>query len=261
MRGTRILELEGVVNARDLGGLETTDGLRIAERRLFRSGSLHEMTEADRAMLESLGVGTVIDLRSSWERDRNPYRWPEVRLVPAPLVGDERVASIYMRFDAGSLREEDLLDWWGLTRVPDALETHAASIRTIFVTLLELRPNEAALLHCSAGKDRAGLAAAVLLRALGVGMSEILNDFETSNTQLAHLAAELKSRIHSAGGEPLSPTALNSLTGVKREWLIDAFTRLEERHGSFERYLADRAGVEPGDLVGLRNRLLEPASP
>lgn len=251
----RTLRLEGVLNARDLGGLATRDGRRVAPGLLYRSGSLHSMRGADRATLESLQIGTVIDLRSGWERRRDPYDWPRGRVVHAPLIGDDLVASIHARFDEGTLTEEELVDWWGLTRVPQSLETHGDSIRLFFETLLE-GTGEATLYHCTVGKDRAGLVTALLLRCLGVTGDEVAADFALSNVQLAHLADDLARRNRTSAGRPLSRAALHSLTGVRPEWLGDLLRSIDDRFGSVDAYLTERVGLQAGALAGLRGRYL-----
>ncbi len=249
----RILDLEGVLNARDLGGLSTPDGRRVADGMLFRSGSLHRMRGSDRTVLEQAGVRTVIDLRSNWERRRDPYQWSGP-IVVAPLVSDDQVASIHARFDAGTLTETELADWWELTRVPHALESRTGSIKTIFETLLH---GEAGVLfHCTVGKDRTGLVAALILGALDVSASDIAGDFTASTAALAHLADELAARFRTVAGNPLSDTALASLTGVHADWLAGLGNTLRKDHGSVAGYLTGPVGMTARDLETLRSRYL-----
>jgi protein-tyrosine phosphatase len=247
------LDLEGVLNARDLGGLPTADGRRVATGVLFRSGSLHQMRGSDRTVLEQAGVRTVIDLRSEWEIRRDAYEW-DGPIVHAPLVSDDQVASIHARFGAGTLSEADLADWWELTRVPHALETRAGSIRTVFETLLQ--GEIGILFHCTVGKDRTGLVAALILWALGVPARDITEDFTASTAALAHLADDLAERLRAVSGVTPSAKALASLTGVKVEWLDQLIRSIDGRYGSVGAYLTGPIGMSSDDLADLRRRYL-----
>jgi protein-tyrosine phosphatase len=251
----RTVYLEGALNVRDLGGLATADGHHVAERSLFRGASPHQTTPADRAVLQGLGIRTVIDLRSPWERDLEPYEWPGVRLVSAPLVDDEVAASIHRRFADATLTNADLVDWWGLTKVPESLEAQLGSMRTIFSCFLEAGPGEATLYHCRGGKDRTGLVSVIVLGTLGVTRDEVAADFLASNRQLAPMAAEFQERMRASGIE-LSEAAIASLAGVKEEWLSGLYRWIDEHYGSIEGYLRHRVGLDDDDLTRLRDRYL-----
>ena len=233
----------------------------MAGGRLYRSGSLHDMTDDDRSALEALGIRTVIDLRSEWERRQHPYEWPRARIVLAPLIDDELVASINVRFRAGTIPSEELEDWWQLTRVFQAPEEHSSSIRVIFDTLLQAGPGDAVLFHCRGGKDRTGMVSALLLDALGVTREEILADFMLSS-EIAddeRVTENLAVIIDTAGLNSLSEEALSALTGVRREWLDTLFRRIEDRFGSVKGYLTDHVGIDDRALARLREMYLEPA--
>ena len=252
---------ERIRNLRDLGGRVTPDGRRVVKRRLFRSGSLHEITDEDRSALEALGIRTVIDLRSEWERRHQPDEWPGVRIVSAPLVDDQLVASINARFEAGTIPSEELADWWQLTRVFQAPEEHTSSVRVIFDTLLETGPDDAVLFHCRGGKDRTGMVAALVLEALAVTREETLADFMRSNgvADDKGVRGELAAIIAQVGGSSWSDEAILSLTGVRREWLDTLFHRIEDRYGSVTRYLTDHVGIGDRGIARLREIYLEPA--
>ncbi len=256
----RVIRLEKVQNVRELGGLPTTDGGWVAPGRLFRSGTLHEMTEADRAALEGLGIRIVIDLRSAFEQQRQSYDWPAGRKVAAPLADDGAVAVIFGRFQAASLSEQDLEDWWNLTGVFDIPRDHRESLRTVFRTLLEAGPAEGVLYHCTGGKDRTGVVSALVLDGLGVARPAILEDFLLTNAGARARAAEFMEWMERATGRSLTPEAAYWLAGVKEEWLEEFFRRLAGRYGSTAGYLRDELGVGPEDLAVLRRQYLEPAA-
>lgn len=254
---SRVVPLKTVRNLRGLSGLPTRDGRRVAPGRLFRAGSLHGMSEADRAVLESLGVRTIIDLRSLFEQERQSYEWGAGRKVAAPLAHDEVVAAIFRRFVAGSLSEEDLEDWWNLTGVYDIPTDHRESLRTIFVTLLAAGPEEGVLYHCSGGKDRTGIVSALVLDALEVTRPAILDDFLLTNVEARARAAEFVEWMKQATGRALSPEAAYWLAAVKGEWIEEFFRRLVERYGSTAGYLDEELGIGRESLNTLRRLYLE----
>ena len=251
--------LEGVPNFRDLGGAETADGRRVRARRLYRSGSLHEMTEADRTILEDLGIRIVIDLRCEWERLQHPYRWPGVARVAAPLVDDRVVIDMMDRFKAGTVSSEELEDWWHLSRVFQAPEEQVASIHLIFDTLLQPR-DDAVLIHCRGGKDRTGMVSAFVLEALGVQWDQVMADFLRSNeaVQNDRVKREIAAMLARAVTGPVTPEAVASLSGVRAEWLEALFARVAGRYGSVTRYLSDHIGVGEDGMATLRQVYLEP---
>lgn len=255
----RVIPLEKVHNLRELGGLPTADGRRVAPGRLFRSGSLHEMTGSDRAALEARGVSVVIDLRSAFEQARQSYDWPAGRRVAAPLADDGTVAAIFARFGTGGLSEADVEDWWNLTGVFDIPVAHRDSVGVIFGTLLDAGPAEGVLFHCTGGKDRTGVAAALVLESLGVTREAILADFLLTNLGARARAAEFIEWMKRATGRALTPEAAYWLAGVKGEWLEEFFRRVADRFGSVARYLREELGVGPADVAALRAGYLQAA--
>ena len=255
-----VLRMEGVFNIRDLGGIATSDGRRIAPGRLYRSASLHEMTDTDRSAFERLGIGTVIDLRSHWERGRQPYSLEGARMVNAPLVTDERMAAIVARFDGGTLTSDEVEDWWTFAGVYQTPEEHLEAMRIVFDEFVGVPPGEAILFHCRGGKDRTGLIAALLLEALGVPRAGIVWDFLLSNGASDDVAAtEDFARLTAVlGRSGLSRRAIEAMTGVEEDWLQTLLAGICSRYGSVRSYLADTVGIgEPG-LKRLRENYLEP---
>lgn len=252
----RVLHLERVRNARELGGLPTVDGREIAPGRLFRSGSLHEMSEGDRRALESLGVRVVVDLRSRYEQQRQSYEWPAGRKVAAPLADDEIVANIFRRFEAGTLSEMDFEDWWNLTGVFDIPAEHRSSLGAIFAALLEAGPGDGVLFHCTGGKDRTGVAVAFVLSVLGVTREAIVEDFLLTNAEAVARAAEFVEWMRLATGRTMSPERAYWLAAVKREWLEALLQQMADRYGSVAGYLSEQLGIGAAQLARLQDRLL-----
>ncbi len=256
------IRLERVANLRDLGGIPVGRGLRVVAGRIYRSASLHEMTDADRRSLEERRIRTVVDLRSAWEQAHLAYEWPYGRHVAAPLASDESVAAIYRNFMEGTLTEAAMDDWWTTTGVFDAPDEFPQSVRAVFTALLGAAPGEAVLFHCAGGKDRTGAVAALILRALGAAPEAILADFMATNDSLAtpERLEELAARLNRGRDKEISRQALFAISGVQAGWLDIMFGRLADRHGSVEAYLHDALGLTGADLEALRQGYLEPAA-
>lgn len=254
-----VLRLEGVSNFRDLGGRLTIDGSRVAPNRLFRSGSLHLMTDRDRQYLEARGITTVVDLRSPAERRHQPYVWPATTTVPAPLADDRVVADMMRRFEAGMITSAELEDWWSLTRVFQAPEEQVASLRTLFSTLMTLPPDEAVLIHCRGGKDRTGMVAAFILDCLGVRREDIMADFLLTNDAARAEPTDREIAAFFQRFPSFSPEAVAAMQGVRAEWLDTLFGRVAEQYGSVTRYVADHVGIGEVGVQQLRANYLQPA--
>jgi protein-tyrosine phosphatase len=235
----RVLALEGASNVRDLGGWPTSDGRRVRFGRVFRSAALTGLTERDAAVLAATGLRTVCDLRGTREAKAAPSALgglPGVRVRSLPIepsVGASLRDLVATRDATG----EDVLTVMKRAYLAYALEW-SHRYRAIF----ELLQDEGALpllLHCSAGKDRTGFGAALILTALGVPREAVREDYLASNRLWrggAGIAAGLP--------EPVAATLLR----VHGELLDTAFAAIEGAFGGFERYAGVMLGVETGRL-------------
>jgi protein-tyrosine phosphatase len=252
----RIVPLEGGLNFRDIGGYRTEAGRRVRRGLLYRSGSLSGLTEADRTFIEGLGLRTICDLRTTSERTTEPNRWVEataltywsrdydmsfgeLRRVLADGALDAEKARAGMRAAYGHLPFEQ-----------------APAYREVFQRLAA--GETPMIFHCSAGKDRAGTAAALILSALGVPRETVTADYLLSD-QLARSRHER--RAAEDGGEgPASrfdPDVLRIVLGADASYLEAAFAAIEARHGTLEGYLAEALSVDAGQLEKIRALLLE----
>ncbi|WP_280304957.1 tyrosine-protein phosphatase [Nocardia abscessus] len=160
------MHLEGASNARDVGGYRTTDGHMVRTGLVFRSNSLHRLTTADLARLESARVRVVDDLRTGIERTFQPDR------VPASVVSNSRdVFRQDLPMSADAAYEVFISS-------PGANKAFAATLRDI------ISVEGALLYHCTYGKDRTGWMTAVLLTVLGVDRASVNQDFLLSNARL-----------------------------------------------------------------------------
>lgn len=249
----RRIPLEGAMNFRDLGGYRTADGSRTRWGRVFRSDGLHGLTEADRRELAVLGLRTVYDLRRDVERERHPS---------PPLDGSVRSVVLTIGEAAEQPELLDLMLAGQITEADDdfMVEVYGKIVAdhamTFGVLLSALASPDAlpALFHCTAGKDRTGVAAALLLTVLGVDESDVLDDYELSTRyRTERRIAELRPGLEAAG---VDVEKVRPFLSARRPVLEATLRRIHSEHGTVEAYLLEAAGMERETLEELRRLLL-----
>ncbi|NKQ26575.1 tyrosine-protein phosphatase [Streptomyces galbus] len=255
-------ELAGVRNFRDVGGLPTVDGRRVRHGVLFRSGHLAHATAEDAAFLSSLGLHTVFDFRNAADQklEGPDVELPGVRNVNLPLSDPADGAEFWKL-----VRDGDLEQLRALLADGRAADRMIASYRSIIrqrtaehARVLHALADDSvpALMHCAAGKDRAGLSVAVTLLALDVERDAILADYLESN------AKHRRYRVKRSGtaGSAYSPEVmelLSPLFDARAEYLTAAFETIEETWGGVDAYLEQGLGLTPRTRDRLRERLLD----
>lgn len=241
------IALEGLHNTRDLGGLPVGTG-HVRPRRLLRSGMLAPATAADLATLrDDYDVRLVIDLRTDEEAAQWPDPMellPDARLVRLPVfrspAGDaqETIRALGEKIASGELAISDLFANFYPRFVLG--EDGVTAYRGLFRELLELGEG-AALWHCSAGKDRCGLASVLVETALGVPWNLVKKDYLATN--------EL---IEAKG----SAQNMFDVGGVDARYLRTALDAIEETYGSLDAYLAGALDVDNTARAELRHRFV-----
>ncbi|RKN10568.1 tyrosine-protein phosphatase [Streptomyces radicis] len=266
-RWTEEPSLTGVRNFRDMGGLPTADGRRVRRGLLFRSGHLAHATAEDRAFLEGLGLRTVFDFRNAADQ---AIEGPDVavagaRNISLPLTEPDDGAAFWALVREGSVVElrAELTDGRGEARMVAMYRTMILARTAEHGRVLKILSREGlpALLHCSAGKDRAGLTIAVVLLALGVSREVILADYLESNAP--HRRYPVRRGPGAEGWEAGVAEEITRLLApmfdARAEYLTAAFDHIDEDWGGTEAYLSDALGLTPEDRERLDDRLVEDA--
>jgi len=264
MLRARHVPLKGQPNLRDLGGYETTDGRMVKHGRLYRSGELSRLSDADLSTLAGLGIRTVVDFRSASEVEaRGADRVPEgARYLPLRIDHGDLGPVLTRALTTGDVSEMPSHVLAHATRsiVRDASEQYGA-----LFDALEGEDHLPLVFHCTHGKDRAGVAAAVLLMALGVPSETACADYLLSNeyrrAENTRELARLRSGLATTQGIALADVDLSRLEELF--WLQGSYfdamlSEIESRHGSFERYLENGLGVSPKRRNAMRDRFTEP---
>ncbi|MCL1962526.1 MAG: tyrosine-protein phosphatase [Desulfovibrionaceae bacterium] len=229
----RSLRLAGASNFRDLGGYAGADGRSVRWRRLFRSDHLAALTAADAQVLQSLGVTRAFDLRGEAERAATPYHLPGARQYSLPIeptVVQRMKDLLNTGQQITPARTVELMQLTYRAFVHD----NAARFAALFEHLLD--SDEPLIFHCTAGKDRTGFAAALILLALDVPREAVMRDYLLTN--------ELY-RMPAFAGNRVSPEVLNVLWRVQETFLDAALQAVDQDFGGADRYLTRELRLPP----------------
>lgn len=261
----RLVPLQGGRNFRDLGGYRAADGRQVRWKRLYRSGVLTYLTDGDCAYLATLGIRVVCDFRTPSERAQASIRWDA-----------GQTEQLHWEYDTQRFRLSGLLQGAHLC---------AQSMRRAMIGFYEFLPTHFALpyraiftrlaagdlplvISCSAGKDRTGLAAAMVLTALGVSWEDVLHDYCLTNQLIdleraffTHPGASVGFDDTQGSFAKLTPEVRAPLLEASPAYLEAAFVSIEREYGSFTAYLETVLGVTDAQRELIRDHLLESAGP
>lgn len=254
----RLLNFEGIANFRDLGGYPTHDGREVKWGVLYRSGTLAHSSRSDLEGLAKLGLAAMVDFRSAAEKEEEPDRLPEppgFEVVEIPTLddGNKMVVEIMERIKSGDFSDMDP-DQMMLDANRQFASTFTPQYRQFVRTVQET--NGAPILwHCSAGKDRAGFAAAILLRILGVPEDIVLQDYMASREHALEARKTQLTLLRLFSGQEAADK-MTTLMGVEEDWLRAGFAEIDASWGSFDNYVREGLGLSHENIEQLRDRLL-----
>lgn len=262
---SRELGLDSTTNTRDLGGYRTSDGHTVRWGLLFRSDAVTAPTARDDAILRTLRLRNSVDFRSDDEissAGANQFA-PSVRMHHVPLLDEgtqalsEAIQAV-LRGDDPSIAEELLGDGKAeaiaaqgvinTVRSPEALEGFGETLR-----LLSRAEKAPMIFNCTAGKDRTGIFAALVLRLLRVPEATVLADYELSNEYRAAHNASTYARLAEAGVDEALLRPLLEQDGANLDGM---FRTIEEDYGSFDRFLVEGLELDRRTIEKLRDKLL-----
>ena len=260
---TRLLPLQGGRNFRDLGGYKTTDGREVKWGKLYRSGVLTNLTSGDYDYLREREIATIVDFRSSNERETEPTRWAAGNVIA--MNWDYEMGNWEQEFarvlSKPGFGKEDLVKLMDQGYV-GLVQQQTPHYRAMFQQMIN--QDEPLLFHCTAGKDRTGIGAALILTALGVDRETVKKDYLLSNDYLKNsdmfklpVDASDKEKRMFAFFSQLPEDVRGVLAGVEASWLDSAFAEMEREHGSVDGYIQHALDVDARELALLRSRYLQ----
>lgn len=257
----RVIALDGGHNFREVGGLPMGAAATMRRGLIWRSAGLDLLTPLDCDRIHGLGIRAIADLRTAHERTLFP--------TPPALLDKVRTLAWNSSAEDVSPSTDRGPSWRDLA--PASLQgeiarlyTHIADAHVVqFGDLYRAIAEGAApiLIHCTAGKDRTGLAVAILLELIGVDRKWILWDYKLTNTYLKKNLVRLESAIGVGGMTEwlaaLGPEGRDLLLAADINYLKAALAGIEDRFGSVEAFALGPLGLSAPDLQALRDRLSE----
>ena len=268
----RILRIDGVINFRDLGGYQTADGNSVKWGRVYRSAQLDRLTEQGIVQMIKLDVKTVIDLRFEEETARYPTirdAFPNASII---AWQDESQGETFaqqssdMKFswrdsldsnDPAMVREAMRLNY------PKKLYSHHAIYRKMLLSIID--GNAPLVFHCAAGKDRTGVAAALILSLLGVSDETIVDDYLLTQQEIGKLTQtwlaggatdndqyqDFQSKLAKRPAELVAP-----IFAADIEYIKTLLEYVNNEYGSFEQYAITQLKLDASQIEDLRGELL-----
>ena len=276
VENVRVLPLEGGINFRDIGGYKTKDGRTIKWQTVYRSGVMSNLTTTDFKYLAKLGIQVVTDLRNTKAR------------ASAPALTEEWARN-YVAWDykPGLINELNKFTKSGNATVDGASEVMtyvysqtAYQFKDIYAEIFDklIQGETPLVFNCAAGKDRAGVMAALVLAALGVPKETVVADYAMSD-KVVNYEAKVNEKLFyytadnlNAKGEEVDGKIIvgpyifkdNQPSEVMRQmkasdpaYIEAVYAQLEKDHGSVMNFIQTELGVSDDELVTLRNNLLE----
>ena len=250
----RLLPMDGAYNTRELGGYKTTNGKSVKWGMLFRSDKLSDISETDQKYLQNLGIKRIVDFRSEGEKTEDPNNIPDgIDYIETPINVDGAMRSKIEAVLKGETNREIK------SFLVDANEEFVTNYTDVYENFLRglIDEDGPTLFHCTAGKDRAGFAAAITLIALGVSKEHVIEDYMKTNVFTKDRIDEMIDKIELMSLYQVDAEILRPLIGVERIYIETAFNTAEEKYGSLENFIREGLNISDEEIQMLRNKFLE----
>lgn len=254
---TRRVAIDGSNNFRDIGGYATEDGHHVRWGVIYRSAAMNQITPAGFAQIKALGIKTNFDFRSTDERAVAPVTWPADMGMTVHAVDYKMDMSAFMTVFARGNVTADQAKGVMVTLYKDLPFTFAPQYKDMLRAIIN--GQTPLVYNCSAGKDRTGVATAILLTLAGASRQTVSDDYLLSNTYYVPQKPQ--------PGQPtdrsmaffmtLPADVQKAIMGVDASYLDSAFSAIEHREGGWQRYVHQDLGLTDGDIAILKTRLTE----
>ncbi|GAA3409959.1 tyrosine-protein phosphatase [Paenibacillus hodogayensis] len=265
----RIIPFEGTHNFRDMGGYPTIDGRKVKYGLFYRSDELSRLSEKDLESLQSLNIRTIFDYRDDDEAQKKPDPViPDVMNIRIPAIEAELRPRMNMPSDSESAGKEGYFfinlikngffkSFRGdetMTTLYTKLPIKNPSYKRLMETIQN--PDNLGLLHhCTAGKDRTGIGAALILLALGVPENTVMEDYLLTNETMKAFNRNLLERL-AAHADEAELQNIGHMLEIKEAYMDAALGSIKQTYGDYETYFSEEFGLTKSRREALQNRCL-----
>ena len=247
----REVKLQGAINFRDIGGYKTKDGKEVKWGKIFRSAEINRLTTSDLEKLASLKIHYVLDFRGPAEVAAGADKIPNTSIRISLPAGSEEVgdkSKMFKSMSTATVGDSIMLPFYS------NIDAFPKRYKPMFEALLNNSNDSALVYHCTAGKDRTGIATALILYALGVDEQTIKNDYLATNyyrqSDNVRMRKMLMDYYH------LKEAVVDDVLGVKEIYLKATFDAIQNKYGSVDKFLQSEMGLNKSNLKKLRQKFL-----
>ncbi|NQU65576.1 MAG: tyrosine-protein phosphatase [SAR324 cluster bacterium] len=253
--GQRHVAMSGMVNFRDMGGYQSKNGKQTKWGLLFRGDSLQRATDMDLLLIKQMNVGLVFDFRRLEEVQNGPNRFPEnhpLEYQQVPIShGEFNFVSALEKLkknELDTIQEETIIK--GYIKNTEKFAVTWGKV----IKRLAMNDCPPLFFHCTAGKDRTGICAALILSTLQIPRATIMSDYLLSNEYIKDVWAKFKKVIAKEGVNPEKMKPFFTAPEYAMTALLDY---LEKTYGSVLDFLKVKADLSAEIIEEVRERLLE----
>ena len=254
---TRVVSLEGGINFRDIGGYINTQGRTVKWRKIMRCGHLARLSECDLDTLEAIGVSKIHDFRRTEEQEQSPSC-----AVRAEFIDDYQIhigdISRFWEFLFGGELTADSSHQLVVNSYRSCIEAVIPAFSRFMRHIVD-NADSASVFHCSAGKDRTGMAAALILSALDVPRQTIVDDYMLT---IEHYDSDalieiVEGHLRAAKVESWDRDWLIPYCSVHQDNIVAFLDAIDEQYGDVKTYLTSALGLSAADLEKMQSCYLE----
>ena len=252
----RKLGMQGTPNFRDFGGYPTTDGRSVKWGFLFRSGQLSNLSDQDVALLATLELDLVCDFRRLEEQEADPSRLPvsnPPRIASLPISPGSNAQ--FFEQVGGQFGDRQAMFDFMVDINRDFAEAQSETYAQMFREILDVE-DARFLVHCAAGKDRTGFAAAIILLALGVSQDVVMQDYMLTQRFFSP-HQEIDRLRQKYQMQQMETESILPMLEVHEDYLSRALTAIAQNYSSIEVYLEEALGLGSTEVAQLRTRYLD----
>lgn len=252
----RIIPLTGAANVRDLGGYQNKAGQFVRFKKVVRGAAISDLTAEDASHLEAYGIVKVVDFRSSKEQEKAPDALiPQAENIFLPIFQENQEVSaapktLMEQVEAGLDAAQQMREVY--RQFVQAAYSRQAYRQFIDILLENEQPDQGVLFHCTAGKDRTGFGAALILAMLDVDQETILQNYLETNQQMVTKRAEMLQQAQQAGASEAMLKGIQEVMQADQSYLAESFATIGKEYGDVSGYLQNGLGLSKRDLTDFR---------